>query len=86
MYSVALPPRPISRRIAYWPAITDPELEAICMRAVALQPSDRYPSALAMLSDIFPTGFECGVLNGQVKPGDTILVHAAAGRAQPADR
>jgi len=27
-----------------------------------------------MLSDILPTGFECGVLNGQVKPGDTIAV------------
>lgn len=28
--------------------------------------------ALVMLSDILPTGFECGVLNGQVKPGDTV--------------
>jgi alcohol dehydrogenase len=27
--------------------------------------------ALVMLSDILPTGFEWGVLNGQVKPGDT---------------
>ncbi len=27
-----------------------------------------------MLSDILPTGFECGVLNGQVKPGDTIAI------------
>jgi alcohol dehydrogenase len=26
--------------------------------------------ALVMLSDILPTGFECGVLNGRVKPGD----------------
>jgi PAS domain S-box-containing protein len=26
---------------------------------------------MAVLSDILPTGFECGVLNGQVKPGDT---------------
>ena len=24
-----------------------------------------------MFSDILPTGFECGVLNGKVKPGDT---------------
>ena len=23
-----------------------------------------------MLSDILPTGFECGVLNGKVNPGD----------------
>jgi len=30
--------------------------------------------ALVMLSDILPTGFECGVLNGQVKPGDTIAI------------
>ena len=29
---------------------------------------------LAMLSDILPTGFECGVLNGNVKPGDTIAI------------
>jgi len=27
-----------------------------------------------MLSDILPTGFECGVLNGQVKPGDTVAI------------
>lgn len=30
--------------------------------------------ALVMLSDILPTGFECGVLNGQVKPGDVIAI------------
>ena len=30
--------------------------------------------ALIMLSDILPTGFECGVLNGQVKPGDSIAI------------
>ena len=30
--------------------------------------------ALVMLSDILPTGFECGVLNGAVKPGDTIAI------------
>ncbi len=33
--------------------------------------------ALVMLSDIFPTGFECGVLNGQVKPGDTVAIVGA---------
>ncbi len=27
-----------------------------------------------MLSDILPTGFEIGVLNGQVKPGDTVAI------------
>jgi alcohol dehydrogenase len=33
--------------------------------------------ALAMLSDILPTGFECGVLNGGVKPGDTVAIVGA---------
>jgi alcohol dehydrogenase len=30
--------------------------------------------ALVMLSDILPTGLECGVLNGAVKPGDTVAI------------
>jgi alcohol dehydrogenase len=30
-----------------------------------------------MLSDILPTGFECGVLNGGVKPGDTVAIIGA---------
>ena len=30
--------------------------------------------ALVMLSDILPTGFECGVINGAVKPGDTVAI------------
>ncbi|MBC3863340.1 zinc-dependent alcohol dehydrogenase family protein [Undibacterium jejuense] len=30
--------------------------------------------ALVMLSDILPTGFECGVLNGKVQPGNTIAI------------
>ncbi len=33
--------------------------------------------ALVMLSDILPTGFECGVLNGQIKPGDTVAIVGA---------
>ncbi|MBI2412692.1 MAG: zinc-dependent alcohol dehydrogenase family protein [Deltaproteobacteria bacterium] len=33
--------------------------------------------ALVMLSDIFPTGFECGVLNGAIKPGDTVAIVGA---------
>jgi alcohol dehydrogenase len=33
--------------------------------------------AYTMLSDILPTGFECGVLNGQVKPGDTVAIVGA---------
>jgi alcohol dehydrogenase len=30
--------------------------------------------ALVMLSDILPTGFECGVLNGKVEPGCTVAI------------
>ena len=30
--------------------------------------------ALLMLSDILPTGFECGVINGQIKPGDKVAI------------
>ena len=30
-----------------------------------------------MLSDILPTGFECGVLNGQVHPGDAVAIVGA---------
>jgi alcohol dehydrogenase len=33
--------------------------------------------ALVMLSDILPTGFECGVLNGKVQPGGTVAVVGA---------
>jgi alcohol dehydrogenase len=33
--------------------------------------------AMVMLSDILPTGLEIGVLNGQVKPGDTIAIIGA---------
>ncbi|BDG10401.1 zinc-dependent alcohol dehydrogenase family protein [Anaeromyxobacter paludicola] len=33
--------------------------------------------ALVMLSDVLPTGFECGVLNGAVKPGDTVAIVGA---------
>jgi alcohol dehydrogenase len=33
--------------------------------------------ALVMLSDILPTGFECGVLNGTVKPGDKVAIVGA---------
>ena len=30
--------------------------------------------ALVMLSDILPTGFECGVLNGKVQPGNAVAI------------
>jgi alcohol dehydrogenase len=34
-------------------------------------------AALTMLSDILPTAFECGVLNGRVAPGSTVAVVGA---------
>ncbi|MFY9655686.1 MAG: zinc-dependent alcohol dehydrogenase family protein [Methylocystis sp.] len=33
--------------------------------------------ALVMLSDILPTGFECGVLNGKIEPGATVAIVGA---------
>jgi alcohol dehydrogenase len=33
--------------------------------------------ALVMLSDILPTGFECGVLKGQVEPGSVVAIVGA---------
>src|SRR5580698_5720697 len=33
--------------------------------------------ALVMLSDILPTGFECGVLNGRVAPGGIVAIVGA---------
>lgn len=33
--------------------------------------------ALVMLSDILPTGFECGVLNGKVQPGNIVAIVGA---------
>lgn len=40
-------------------------------------PADADEEAMVMLSDILPTGFECGVLNGQVKPGDSVAIVGA---------
>jgi alcohol dehydrogenase len=40
-------------------------------------PADANEEALVMLSDILPTGHEIGVLNGTVKPGDTIAIVGA---------
>jgi len=40
-------------------------------------PKDADEEALVMLSDILPTAYECGVLNGQVKPGDTVVIVGA---------
>jgi alcohol dehydrogenase len=40
-------------------------------------PADADEDALVMLSDILPTGFECGILNGKVQPGSTIAIVGA---------
>jgi alcohol dehydrogenase len=37
-------------------------------------PAGADEDALVMLSDILPTGFECGVLNGKVAPGGTVAI------------
>ncbi len=37
-------------------------------------PEGAEEESLVMLSDILPTGFECGVLNGRVKPGDSVAI------------
>jgi len=37
-------------------------------------PAGADEEGMVMLSDILPTGFECGVLNGKVKPGDTVAI------------
>ena len=37
-------------------------------------PAGSDEGALVMLSDILPTGFECGVLNGKVQPGSTVAI------------
>lgn len=40
-------------------------------------PEGMSDAAAAMLSDILPTGYECGVLNGEVKPGDVVAIVGA---------
>jgi alcohol dehydrogenase len=40
-------------------------------------PAEAEEDALVMLSDILPTGFECGVLNGKVQPGSTVAIVGA---------
>jgi alcohol dehydrogenase len=40
-------------------------------------PAGGNEEAMVMLSDILPTGFECGVLNGKVQPGDTVAIVGA---------
>jgi alcohol dehydrogenase len=40
-------------------------------------PAGADEEALVMLSDILPTGFECGVLNGKVQPGGSVAIIGA---------
>lgn len=40
-------------------------------------PQDIDYDAVVMLSDILPTGFECGVLNGKIQPGNTVAIVGA---------
>jgi alcohol dehydrogenase len=40
-------------------------------------PAGSDEEALVMLSDILPTGFECGVLNGKVQPGSVVAIVGA---------
>jgi alcohol dehydrogenase len=40
-------------------------------------PKDADEESCVLFSDIFPTGFECGVELGQVKPGDTVAIVGA---------
>jgi alcohol dehydrogenase len=40
-------------------------------------PAGADEEALVMLSDVLPTGFECGVLNGRVEPGSTVAIVGA---------
>lgn len=40
-------------------------------------PAGADEEALVMLSDILPTGFECGVLNGRVQPGSIVAIVGA---------
>jgi alcohol dehydrogenase len=40
-------------------------------------PAGADEAALVMLSDIFPTGLECGVINGKVEPGSTVVIVGA---------
>ena len=54
----------------------------MCVSRMPTRVSTRFPpdgdeESLVMLSDILPTGFECGVLNGQVQPGDTVAIVGA---------
>lgn len=51
--------------------------------SVHLLPSTLEAKDAVLLADIVPTGYEVGVLNGQVRPGDTVAV-IGAGPVGPA--
>lgn len=59
---------------------TQAEFVRIPHADTSLHPAPKFPEddvsgkGLAMLSDILPTGLECGVLNGKVQPGGTVIV------------
>jgi alcohol dehydrogenase len=40
-------------------------------------PAGADEEALVMLSDILPTGFECGILNGKLQPGQSVAIVGA---------
>jgi alcohol dehydrogenase len=40
-------------------------------------PAEADAGIMVMLSDVLPTGYECGVLSGRVKPGDTVAIIGA---------
>ena len=42
-----------------------------------LIPNGSDEEAMVMLSDILPTGYECGVLNGKIQPGSTVAIIGA---------
>ncbi|OBT67849.1 hypothetical protein VE03_02519 [Pseudogymnoascus sp. 23342-1-I1] len=42
-----------------------------------LAPKGVNEGALVLLSDIFPTGLECGVLNSKIQPGNTVVIVGA---------
>lgn len=58
--------------------INGTQAEYVCIphadNSLHLIPAGADEEALVMLSDILPTGYEIGVLNGRVKPGDTIAI------------
>ena len=58
---------------------TQAELVRIPYADTSLYTSDKSidEEALVMLSDILPTGFECGVLNGRVAPGSNVAIVGA---------